>query len=64
MLPGALIAEKPESMKRNHTAVEVTEVNVENKRAKKEAPWDRYLKKFEDMKALDSALAVDVIMNE
>ena len=58
MLPGALIAEKPDSMKRNHTAVEVTEVNVENKRAKKEAPWDRYLKKFEDMKALDAALAV------
>ena len=37
MLPGALIAEKPDSMKRGPSAVEVTEVNVENKRAKKEA---------------------------
>ena len=62
MLPGALIAEKPDSMKRGPSAVEVTEVNVENKRAKKEAPWDRYLKRFEDMKALDSALAVLLIL--
>ena len=49
-------------MKRGPSAVEVTEVNVENKRAKKEAPWDRYLKRFEDMKALDSALAVLLIL--
>lgn len=62
LLPGALLGREAEKAKGLPKELEAKKVEVRAPAKQRQTRWDRYLRKFNYMKALDAALEVGVGM--